>query len=140
MNQEHGSVDVGTTAVAAMALFTPTFGVAIAQSTESPIIGGVAVLVATVLLVPVVRWMMTRQDTLQKESSEAAVRREEREEKRAEAFAQQVTALAAIVQELRLMNDHHKEMDAARGDAVKEILERIDGLPDRIVKKCNGAA
>lgn len=119
-------------------LCTPAVGFVISEATESPIVGGVAVLVATLLLVPVVRWMMTRQDALQKESSDAAVRREKREDERHEAFQSLVVTLGTISMELRALNDHHKEMDRARVVAVKEIIEKIDDLPERIMRNCNG--
>lgn len=124
-----------------LTLFAPallTFAVVEGTADSTPWIAGIAAVLVTGLMIPVVRSMMLREDARVKEAAEAAERRETREEKRAEAFQQQVAALGAILTELRLLNEHHKDLDQNRAEAVKEILARIDGLPDRIVKKCNG--
>lgn len=126
-----------------------TFVVVTETADSTPLIAGIAAALVSGLMIPVVRWMMNRQDALTaaqqaaaaaaaKEASDAAARREDREDKRAEAFNQAVVALGSINTELRLLNENHKALDANRKQAVDEILERIDGLPDKIVKKCNG--
>jgi hypothetical protein len=114
---------------------TPATAIIIAEVVDTtPWIAGIAAVLVTGLMIPVVRWMMTRQDTASQMLADLAERRELREEKRQEAFQQKVGILDALVNEVRLMNQHHSEMGQARESAVKEILERIDAMPDKIAK------
>lgn len=117
----------------------PLAGAVVAETADStPWIAGFAVIVMTALVVPLVRSMMHRLDTQAQQAAAAAERREKREDERHEAFQQLVQTLGSITLELRSLNEHHREMDRSRIQAVKEIIEKIDDLPDRIVRKCNG--
>lgn len=87
-----------------------------------------------------VKWIIDRQDERDKLILQREQNREKREDERHVAFQQQVGVLASIARELQLLNNHHQQIDSDRQDAVQEILARIDGLPERIVKKCNGGA
>jgi hypothetical protein len=82
-----------------------------------------------------VRWILQKQDDRDKLLLTREQAREVREDKRQEAFVQQVSALDSILSELRELNDHHKSMEHARLGAVKDIMDAIDELPDRIAKK-----
>lgn len=103
----------------------------VAIATEDPIVYTVFGVVVVGLMIPIVRWMMGRQDTLQADYVKIL-------KEQVEASTKNVVALGSIIQELKSLNQHHKEIDRNREAAVKQILERIDGLPDKIKK--NGAA
>jgi len=92
-----------------------------------PWIAGVAAVLLTGLMVPVVKWMMGRIDGQSRQDADLIARREKREDERQEAFNRQVLALAAIVTRLESLDDNHKELRSL-----------IDALPERIVTKCNG--
>lgn len=122
----------------ACAPFMGFVGYSFARETDStPWIAGIASVLVTALMVPVVKWMMNRIDGDKRQSEDLAARREKREDDRQTAFEKQVGALTKIVHELELLNDNHKALDEHRQEAVKQILDRIDGLPAKIVKKCN---
>lgn len=85
-----------------------------------------------------VRWILQKQDERDKATLLREQAREVREDKRQEAFQTQVGVLSTISRELQIMNDNHKQLVLARQSDVESIIEKLDGLPDRIVKKCNG--
>jgi flagellar biosynthesis/type III secretory pathway M-ring protein FliF/YscJ len=118
-------MDIPTIILVAGAPVAGLVGFKLAETGDStaPWVAGFAVTVFTLLMVPVVKWMMNRMDGDRKEAVAAAIKREEREEKRQEAFVVQVDAMRGILRAIEDLSEHQKQ-----------IREVIDGLPDRIAR------
>lgn len=93
---------------------TLTASLIAAVTQASPMEYGVVGVCLTLGLLPILRWMMSRQDKMQDEANDLAKRREEREDKQIETFQ-------GMMLELRLLNDHHARM-ADRLDSIDEKL------------------
>lgn len=91
------------------------------------VIVGAIMLLLTGLLFPFVRWMMRKIDRQSLQDARHTEAREKREDRRLEAYERQVTALTALVGHMELLLDGHRE-----------VLARLDALPDKITDKLNG--
>jgi len=96
---------------------------------SSPLEYGIVGLVLAVGMFPITKWMMTRLTTSQKAEIARADRQETRSDK-------QLTVLISMAAAIRRMNQDHNEDVEARKDAVTQLLDLLDGLPDRIAKNC----
>ena len=97
-----------------------------ASASESPV-GYVIASVLGLLVVPLVRWLMKRED-----------RRLQREEER-QAFEQQQTRRRdrILAHQALKLGDLGREQKRTN-ELLEDLVERLREMPEAIVKKCNG--